>query len=235
MKTELAVLGYNVSIDVYDVQKPKGVMLIAVGFDSERKRYEAPAKQFNEQLDMAVVVMNYSGFEDSSLSLKETMPAQHFIEVITVFDWICDQYSDLPLTVFGSSYGGFLATQLTKYRIFGSLILKVPAIYPPEQFYTKWEYRENNREEYAKKMKEFRTDTVALETHPLLARASKFTGRTLMIVHDQDEVVTTQTTDAYENAFHPEIIHQPMPHSPEGVTATVWQAYYQNVIDWLKK
>jgi hypothetical protein len=110
------------------------------------------------------------------------------------------------------------------------LVLRAPAIYKPSDFYT---LKKNEDREATQ---EFRRNAEALATHPFLARASKFKGKVLLVVHENDEQIPKETTDAYANAFKPEIfLVEGVTHSLDNVTEQQVADYNQLIFDWIKK
>lgn len=82
----------------------------------------------------------------------------------------------------------------------------------------------------------FRKDVDALAQHPLLARASSFKGKTLVVVHEDDEQVPEETTDAYINAFKPDVyIAVGFPHSIRDVPDNQIVNYQNAISDWINK
>ena len=80
----------------------------------------------------------------------------------------------------------------------------------------------------------FRRDVETLAKHPLLTRASEFEGDVLLIVHEKDEVIPKETTDAYANAFKPEVVvAKGVTHSLDNVTDQEITEYNQRIFDWL--
>lgn len=234
MKTPQVVkipcLGYEITADWHKGSE-EIVVLILIGFDSERKRYNSLSQKIQQTSGGSVVIFDYSGHGESPLQLKDTSPAQHFLEVITVFDWMKKKYSKAKIVVMGSSYGGYLATQLTKYRKFGVLVLRVPAIYHPSDFYTLWRdmYSDLRRLAYLK-------DKEAVKKHPLLKPASEFSGKTLLVVHGKDEIIPKALTDIYADVFKPEIIiAKDFKHSvgDSNVSAERLNAYEQKIANWI--
>ncbi len=76
-------------------------------------------------------------------------------------------YPGRRFIVVGSSYGGFMATQLTKYREFDTLVLRAPAIYRPLDFYTK--AKDEDKDAADAFAKAFDADTITIPgiTHSL--------------------------------------------------------------------
>lgn len=228
--TDIDCKGYAVKADIYEGSNDGAVLLSLIGRTSRRtkQRYYDFLPRLAKELGITSVIFDYTGHGDSPFDIEELSPAQHFLEVITVFDWMKEKYPNRKFFVIGSSYGGFLATQLTKYRKFDGLILRAPAIYKPSEFYTlmKNEDRDGTQS--------FRRDAEALAKHPLLARASQFEGKVLLVVHENDEQIPKETTDAYENAFKPEtLLVKGVSHSLDNVTEQQVADYNQKIFDWL--
>lgn len=233
---EIACTGYSIAADWYEGDD-NNILLVLPGYTSSKDHQTEFTTAVTEKTGMSALVIDYSGHGESPFELKDTRPAQHFLEVIYAFDWLKDTYPGAKISVAGSSYGSFLATQLTKYREFEKLVLRAPAIYKPQAFYDLWSVRLNDEENYRIASEEYRRDAEALAKHPLLARASKFEGKTLVVVHENDELVPRETTDAYIKAFNADsfiakgFIHgvRQSPVSSEQI------ASYQNrIAEWLK-
>lgn len=228
--TDIECKGYAVKADIYEGSEAGAVLLSLIGRTSHRtkKHYQNLLPRLAEELGITSVIFDYSGHGDSPFNIEELSPAQHFLEVVTVFDWMKEKYPNRKFFVIGSSYGGFLATQLTKYRKFDGLILRAPAIYKPSEFYTLI------KNEDRKGTQAFRRNAESLRNHPLLARASEFGGKVLLIIHENDEQIPKETTDAYANAFKPEVfIDKGISHSLDSATEEQLDIYNQKIFDWL--
>lgn len=238
MKTiPIKCTGYSIAADWYEGSEGE-IMLVLPGFTSNKASQKEFASLTTEETGMSVMVLDYSGHGESPFKLGDTRPAQHFLEVICAFDWLAESYPNARITVAGSSYGSFLAVQLTKYRKFENLILRAPAIYRPNEFYNTWSSRSKNEEAYLSQIHEYRRDKDALTGHPLLVRASKFAGRTLVVIHEKDEIIPRETTDAYVKAFSADsFTAEGFTHTENQSPATKEQIaeYYQQIINWLKE
>lgn len=232
LTTDIQCVGYAVKADIYEGTEDGAILLSLIGRTSKRtkQRYYDFLPRLSKELGITTVIFDYSGHGDSPFDIKELSQAQHFLEVVTVFDWIKEKYPNRKVFVIGSSYGGFLAAHLTRYRKFDGLILRAPAIYRPDDFYT---LMKNEDRDFTQS---YRRDIKALAEHPLLLEASSFKGRSLLIVHEKDEQIPRQTTDAYANAFKPEVILvEGITHSLDNVTQHQIDSYNQKVFDWLAK
>lgn len=227
--TDIDCKGYSVKADIYEGSEDGAVLLSLIGRTSRRtkQRYYDFLPRLAKELGITTVIFDYSGHGDSPFDIEELSAAQHFLEVVTVFDWMKKRYPNRKVFVIGSSYGGFLATQLTKYRKFDGLILRAPALYRPSDFYTQMKNEDRAATET------FRRDVDALAKHPLLARASQFAGKVLLVVHKNDEQIPKETTDAYANAFQPEVIVEDVTHSLDQATKQQIDNYNQKILDWL--
>jgi pimeloyl-ACP methyl ester carboxylesterase len=221
-------LRYSIDADLYEASADK-VLLVLHGWSSNKKSQEALTSFLVKETGASALVIEYSGHGDSPFDAMETRPAQHFLEVITAFDWLRQTYPNAEISVMGTSYGGYLAVQLTKYRDFENLILRVPAIYTPRDFYSL------NKDIDRQHERRYREDKEFLDSHPLLARASKFKGRTLVVWHEFDEYVPKETTDKYIEVFHADSYFAKGWHHSFKIDAPEEeQAAYKNAIrDWL--
>lgn len=228
-------LGYQLEADLYECDS-NDILLVLIGYSSSKESYHDLVNSLVTNTNMSALVLDYSGHGVSPFSLEDVSSAQNFLEVIQAFDWLKETYPDKKISVLGTSYGGFLAVQLTKYRKFDRLVLRVPAIYRPEEFYTKWGVRQKDQETYLKSERAFRTDKEALATHPLLARASKFEGKTFVVVHENDELVPRETTDAYIHAFNADsYLAKGFAHSYASGPEAEKPKYKKVIADWLNK
>lgn len=226
----IACVGYDVKADWYEGSTNK-VLLVLLGYTSSKDQYVQLVSFIVENTGTSALVLDYSGHGASPFNIKDLTPAQNFLEVITAFDWIKDKYPEKSVLVMGTSYGGFQATQLTKYREFDKLILRVPAIYKPSDFYTKWRDMEIHRHDY-------RINTKDLDNHPLLKRASDFKGKTFVITHELDDVCPPNSTMPFVRAFNADhweakgLIHS---FKDSIKTEEQKQEYYNKIAEWLKK
>lgn len=223
--------GYSVVADWYQGDSTDEIVLCLIGHTSNRKKYLDRLPGLVAETKMSALVFEYSGHGDSPFAIATTRPAQHFLEVIFAYDWLKEKYPATKINVIGSSYGGFLATQLTKYREVNKLILRAPGIYKPADFYTM--QKDIDRKYLAAT---YRKDAEALAVHPLLKRASTtFHGKCLVMVHEHDDLVPKETTDAYARAFNAETYFATgFPHSLDQVPLENQAAYHQKINEWLK-
>lgn len=192
----IPVLDYKLAADLYAVDgAPKKIVLFLVGNGSAKKNYGEIASSVAEHTGSHAIVLDYSGHGESPFEFEDVSLAHNFMDVLQVFDFIRTSYPDTPVCVVGNSIGGFLAANLTKYRNFEQLILRVPALYRPEIFYDK-------RRDYDRPANhEYRHDPERTATHPIIRRSKQFSGNTFVITHEHDDICPPATTDRFIEAF----------------------------------
>jgi len=229
---KIPCIGYEIAADWYDgATDNNNVLLVLVGYGSNKANYQELVGAIVEKSEYSALVLDYTGHGESPYDLEELTPAQNFLEVINAYDWLSDNHPEKTISIMGSSYGGFMAIQLTKYRSPKKLIFRVPAIYPPEIFYTKW--KNINLEEVRHV---YRNDPNNFVKHPLLGRASAYAGETFVLTHELDEACPKPATSAIAEAFGAETWEaEGLKHSlTESVyTAEQLEEYQDKIVGWL--
>lgn len=229
-KIQINCVSYSIAADLYENGTDK-IMLVLPGWTSSKASYKDLVSFIVHEAKTSALVIDYTGHGESPFDAMEVRPAQHFLEVIAAFDWIKQNYPHAEISVMGTSYGGYMAVQVTKYRDFASLVLRVPAIYAPRDFYSL------NKDIDRQHERRYREDQEFLDTHPLLARASKFEGRTLVVWHELDEYVPKETTNKYIEIFKADNYlakgwkHSFKADAPEEEKL----AYKKAITDWLQR
>lgn len=200
---DIPVLGYSVKADFYKGSAANKAALFLIGYQSDRARQREFIESLVNSTGYSVLVFDFSGMGDSPFNLDDTTPAQHFLETIYAFDWLKANNPNAELTVIGSSYGGYMAAQLTKYRRFNKLVLRVPAIYRLEDFYSPQALI------HTPESRAIRSNNEQLAKHPIITRATAYKGKTLVVVHGKDDAIPKETTDAYIKAFNADVYTQP--------------------------
>src|SRR5690606_36853639 len=120
---------------------------------------------------------------------------ENFSDAIAAFDWLVKNHSSKKITVQGTSYGGFHAALLTKYREFQNVIFRVPASYPEETLYTRiGVMRDPHSEAY-------RNDPDNYTNHWLFTHTDSVKGRALVVTHEFDTVCPPVATKPFAEAF----------------------------------
>lgn len=187
--------GYTIAADFYEGKDISEILLVFVGFGSSKARNAEFVTSIILRTQMSALVVDYSGHGESPFELDETRPAQHLLETTYVFDWLLANYSKARINVMGTSYGGFMAAYLTRFKPVQKLILRTPAIYKPTDFYTVHAAIDKVA------VRDYRADSEAVSRHPLFLQPSIHNGPTLLVVHGKDESIPTETTNVYRQVF----------------------------------
>jgi pimeloyl-ACP methyl ester carboxylesterase len=235
---EIMCAGYSIMADWYEGKSTYHVILVLNGFTSSRSRQAVFTDFMVGGRGASALTIDYTGHGESPFDLKNTRPAQHVLEVVYAFDWIKTNYPNAKITVIGNSYGSFLAAHLTHCRSFENLVLRAPAIYKPESLYDLWSIRFNDEDKYRLSIQQYRTNSTELGSSPLLAtKDSPFQGRVLVVVHENDEVVPRQTSDAYIEAFNADsFIAEGFNHavSQSNISDAQLNSYHEQISNWLE-
>lgn len=191
----IPIANYAVIADWYESTKATATVLVFVGFGSHKSRQGELVKAIVEQAGVNALVVNLSGQGEGPFTMDEMTPAQHLMEAAFVYDWLKARYPEQTVHCMGTSYGGFIAAYLTRFREIHTLVLRTPAIYKPEDFYTRHQYIDKRT------AREYRKMTELLSHHPLFLQPSLGNPKTLVVVHSNDESVPIETTTTYSDNF----------------------------------
>ena len=192
---EIPQLSYALQADWHDGQSSDQIILTFVGFGSSKKSNHDFAAKLVEMTGASALVIDLSGHGESPFDINETTPAQHLLEATKAYDWLKQNYPDSNVYVMGTSYGGFIAAYLTRFREVSKLVLRTPAIYEPSMFYTMHQDIDKLL------VREYRRDSEQLKRHSLFLQSPIITPSTLLVIHGNDASIPTQTTDVYGEEF----------------------------------
>ncbi|HJP96120.1 MAG TPA: alpha/beta fold hydrolase [Candidatus Saccharimonadales bacterium] len=228
----IPITDYAVQADWYEGTDPSAVLLTFVGFSSSKQRNSEFIANVVAETGVSALVLDFSGHGKSPFDVNDTMPAQHLMEAVKAYDWIKTAYPDRTIHAMGTSYGGFMAAYLTRFRAVEKLILRTPATYLPQDFYTTHQYIDKIA------ARTYRKDKEALKKHPLFLQEALQAPDTLVVIHGKDEVVPVETNDIYTDEFKaktyvaPGFVHAFRdPSNPQDQVP----AYYQTICNWLQK
>jgi pimeloyl-ACP methyl ester carboxylesterase len=229
----IPITQYAIEADWHQGKTERDIIIVFVGFGSNKKRNNDFIAKVAVNTGFSALVVDFSGHGESPFDVNDTVPAQHVLEATKAYDWVAAHYPGSRIHVIGTSYGGFIAAYLSKFRMIQKLILRTPAIYEPKDFYT--EHRHINK---IFVRTTYRKDTEQLAKHPLFLQTPLTTTSTLLIVHGEDKSVPTETTDTYATFFESETyvaegFAHPFsdPANPsEGIAK-----YYEAITGWLSK
>lgn len=192
--------GHTISADWYE-EDVNNIVLLLKGFESTRTKQVPMVKSIIDKTGYSVLVPEYSGHGESPLRLEDMTPAEQLFEVVRAYDWIKQNYPEANIHILGCSYGGYLATLLLSYRTLDKVVLRVPAIYRPQDFYTTWERHLHDPDYYEEHTREYRENPEALKINPAFEIGKLYKDNTLVVIHEFDEVIPRVVTDTYRDTF----------------------------------
>lgn len=224
-------IDYSLQADLHEGESTSRIILTFVGFGSSKKsNYDFMAK-IVEMTGASALVVDLSGHGESSFDVNDTTPAQHLLEATKAYDWITAKYPDSDICVMGTSYGGFIAAYLTRFRKTKKLVLRTPAIYEPSMFYTEHHLIDKIL------VRDYRKNAKLVKQNPLFLQSALDDVSTLLVIHGSDDSIPTQTTDVYSEAFDAAryiavgFVHAFRdPSNPQDNIAN----YYNKVASWFK-
>jgi dienelactone hydrolase len=190
----LPVNDYVIAGDWYNGVNKHSAILLMHGYPSVKANQVQLAAKFVKSTGLGVLTFDYSGLGESPYNIEQTTASQHLNDAIACYDWLINKGFKNIICI-GMSYGGYLAAHLWQYRPINHLILRAPAINPEAYFnYPRSKYNRNQQ-------MILRNNPAALAKHPLIIQCSKYTGKSLVMVHGKDEAIPKPTTNAYIKAL----------------------------------
>ena len=226
-------LDYAIAADWYEGSNPTEILLTIVGYSSTKARNAEFIAEISKKTGMSSLALDLSGHGESPFELDDTKPAQHLLEVTAAFDWLRTKYPEAKISVMGTSYGGYMAAWLTRFRNFDKLVLRTPALYKPEDFYSPHSLIHKSNELVA-----YRKNTELIMRNALFLQESVFDGKVLLVVHGNDEDIPTETSDLYQDNFAAEIyLAEGFMHGFRDLRnpQESGEAYKTAIADWLQK
>jgi len=176
-----------------DANGKSPAILVIHGWTSEMARYP---ERVAPEIDMGYTALLFDmrGHGQTGGDLDTLSPHDHLNDCITAYDYMMNLDTVDPdnISVFGSSYGGYMASLLSAKRKVDHLVLNVPALYPDEIFDLPKLQRSQQTTEYRKRV---------LQPHDNMALQAvhDFTGDLLLIEAEFDEQVDAQVIKNFRN------------------------------------
>lgn len=212
--------------------EPNGNILWLLGRGAARMESLADRKRQAELFNKRMLTFDYGGQGESPGNFAQMTIRDHLSEAQAAYDYLTGEYQGEDLTVMGASYGGFIAAELAAVNNSDSLVLRAPALFPPDYLDTKWAELELKVTELTDG---YRQDVEQMKRNPLLAKLAKFTGRILIIQHEQDDVMPPTVLQAYHEAL-PRADYWLAPDVPHAISAASPEArkhYETHLANWL--
>lgn len=161
-------------------------ILVIHGWTSEMARYP---ERVEPEIEMGytAVLFDLRGHGQTGGDLDTFSPHDHLNDCLAAYDYMLnlDTVDPNNISVFGSSYGGYLASLVSAERKVDHLLLSVPALYPDDIFDQPKLQRSEQTTEYLKRVLQPGDNKALLAVH-------NFEGDLLLIEAEHDEQVHPQ-------------------------------------------
>ena len=224
-------VGYELMADWYCTDADQ-VLLVLPGFTSTKEKYQDLVTNIVNHTGASALVLDYAGHGKSPYNIDDLTRADNFSDVIAAFDWLTNSFGNKEITVVGTSYGGFHAAYLTKFRQFKNVIFRVPASYPEETLYTKIGRMKDPHSD------SYRNNPDNYINHWLFTHPGSVKGKALVITHEYDTVCPPTATKPFAIAFKADTWEAPgFNHgfSESDVTKEQIYEYYKKISDWISE
>jgi len=158
--------------------------------DSHREGVEIMA----EKSGVAFATLDYAGHGLSKVPMDESTRSQQLEEATAVFDELKAQ-GFKRIIVIGGSWGGYIAALLCGKRSPQTVVLRVPANYPDDEFNTPYKHtlRSKNYAAYTEKKETLKDLVNSSATRAI----ENYDGFVYVIAHELDEVVPEKIPRSY--------------------------------------
>lgn len=175
--------------------KVPGILFVH-GWGGSQQRDLARAKNITG-LGCVCLTFDLRGHEKTFDQRQSVTREQNLEDLLAAYDRLASHpaVDTAAIAVIGSSYGGYLATLLTRLRAVRWLALRVPALY----WDTDWSVPKFalDREGLAR----YRRSPLTSADNRALAACSEFCGDVLLVESEQDDYVPHATLMSYRSAF----------------------------------
>jgi pimeloyl-ACP methyl ester carboxylesterase len=175
--------------------KVPGILFVH-GWGGSQQRDLARAKNITG-LGCVCLTFDLRGHEKTESQKKSVTREQNLNDLVAAYDKLVTHpaVDTTAIAVIGSSYGGYLATILTRLRPVKWLALRVPALYWDEE----WNLpkQDLNRQ----KLANYRHSALSPADNRALAACAEFVGDVLLVESEKDDYVPHATLMSYRSAF----------------------------------
>lgn len=188
----------NIAYDHYQYDRNIGYTLVFVGFSSSKERNAYLADALYRYAKTNVAIVDFTGHGESSGELEATRPCEHIQQAVAIYDTINATIGSCT-SVFGTSYGGYIAAHLARYRPIDTLVLRTPALYPDDLLYTQHQLIDKQA------MRTYRScpEKIAQNT---IFKPINLPRKTVVIKHSNDDSVPAETIDAYVTSHSAQLV-----------------------------
>lgn len=175
--------------------KMPGILFVH-GWGGSQQRDLARARHITG-LGCVCMTFDLRGHEKTESQRLTVTREQNLMDLIVAYDRLVSHpaVDSSAIAIIGSSYGGYLATLLTRERPVKWLALRVPAMYWDEE----WEIPKQTLDR--QRLNAYRQRPLGPADNRALAACAEFAGDVLLVESEQDDYVPHSTLMSYRSAF----------------------------------
>lgn len=175
--------------------KVPGILFVH-GWGGSQQRDLARAKQITG-LGCVCMTFDLRGHEKTENQRRSVTREQNLADLVAAYDCLVSHptVDTSAIAVIGSSYGGYLATLLTRVRPVKWLALRVPALYWDDEWTLPKQALDRQR------LSQYRLTALGPGDNRALAACAEFAGDVLLVESEQDDYVPHSTLMSYRSAF----------------------------------
>lgn len=214
-----------------DGRRP-GVLFVH-GWGSSQRRSIGKARQLVDG-GFACLTFNLRGHARTVEQRETVTRAQNLRDVLAAYDLLAAQPDvDVErIAVVGGSYGGYLATLLTRERDVRALGLRAPALYKDDDF-----DRPKRQLNLDPDLPAYRRRRLEPSDNIALAAAARFAGDVLIVESEHDTVIPHPVIANYVRAFGGagSVEHEILRDADHGLSHKTWRrAWGDLLVRWVK-
>lgn len=211
------------------VSKKLPVVLFIHGWNTGEKNYIVRAEAVSK-IGFNCLTFDLRGHGQSQGNVDKLSRFDHLQDVLAAYDFLSSQKLK-NIHVVGNSYGGYLATLLSKKRNIASLVLKSPALFPDAGFTlpTVQIDFDKNRQVMSK--------NIIISENKALSALHDFKNPVLLIESEADTAVPHKIIQNYIKACNEKLLSRvSIPGADHHLSQKIWkQQFIDLLVDWFKE
>lgn len=232
-RVELVVDGQKLAGTLLKPEAPVPGLLFVHGWGGDQDEDLGHAEEI-ARLGCICFTFDLRGHAESGAAREEVTRQDGLNDVREAYDFLASQplIDGDAIGVIGTSYGGYLSTLLTLDRPVRWLALRVPALYPDDD----WDVPKARLDKDA--VRTYREQVHAPRDNRALAACEAFEGDVLIVESGEDDRIPTEVILSYQAAFKRagSFTHRVIPGASHAMRDPAHQRVYATILmNWLEE
>lgn len=232
-RVELAVEGQRLAGTLLKPDAPVPGLLFVHGWGGDQDEDLGHAEEI-ARLGCVCFTFDLRGHAESDASREEVTRQDGLNDVRTAYDFLASQplINGDAIGVIGTSYGGYLSALLTLDKPVRWLALRVPALYPDED----WDVPKARLNKEV--VRAYREQIRAPRDNRALAACEMFKGDVLIVESGEDDRIPNEVILSYQAAFKQasSFTHRVIPGASHAMRDPADQRVYATILmNWLEE